>query len=129
MADPINQPIHVDTLYDYRLMLADGRPVLGVIGGGHAQPFTAEEKRQIAAHVVARWNAVSRPPVVGRVLINGQTYLRPVVKVAVITLDGSSCIVPVGALLDVIEEGGPYTVQIKTMRQGEFERLAEFGGW
>jgi len=43
----------------------------------------------------------------GRVLINGQPYLRPVIKVAVVTLDGSSCVVPVGALLDVIEEGGP----------------------
>lgn len=57
MADPILQQIHVDTLYDYRLMLADGRPVLGVIGGGHEQPFTAQEKVAIAAHAVACWNA------------------------------------------------------------------------
>ena len=57
MATPIRQPIHVDTLYDYRLMLADGRPVLGVIGGGHEQPFTAQEKVAIAAHAVACWNA------------------------------------------------------------------------
>lgn len=57
MADPINQPIHVDTKYDYRLMLADGRPVLGVVGGGHAQPFTPQEIRQIAAHAVQCWNA------------------------------------------------------------------------
>ena len=39
------------------------------------------------------------------------------------------CTVPVGALLDVIEEGGPYTVQIKTMAQRDFDRMPEFGGW
>ena len=59
MDNPLRQPIHVDTLYDYRLMLADGRPVLGVIGGGHAQPFTEQEKVAIAAHAVACWNAVA----------------------------------------------------------------------
>ena len=59
MADPILQRIHVDTLYDYRLMLADGRPVLGVIGGGHEQPFTAQEKVAIAAHAVACWNTAA----------------------------------------------------------------------
>ena len=66
---------------------------------------------------------------IGPVLINGQTYQRPVIKVAVITLDGTSCTVPVGALLDVIEEGGPYTVQIKTMAQRDFDRMPEFEGW
>ena len=59
MATPIRQPIHVDTLYDYRLMLADGRPVLGVIGGGHERPFTAQEKVAIAAHAVACWNTAA----------------------------------------------------------------------
>lgn len=59
MANPLCQPIHVDTLYDYRLMLADGRPVLGVIGGGHEQPFTAQEKMAIAAHAVACWNTAA----------------------------------------------------------------------
>lgn len=57
MADPITQPIHVDTRFDYRLMLADGRPALGVIGGGHAQPFTPQQIQQIAAHTVRCWNA------------------------------------------------------------------------
>lgn len=72
---------------------------------------------------------MSEPLTVGRVQINGHTYLRPVIKVAIVTLDGSSCTVPVGALLDVIEEGGPYMVEVKTMSLAKFEALPEFGGW
>jgi hypothetical protein len=63
------------------------------------------------------------------VRINSQLYTRPVIRVAVVTVDGTSCIVPVGELLAVIEDGGPYTVEIKTMPVREFEAMPEFQGW
>jgi len=76
------------------------------------------------------------PPVVlstallGRVLINGHPYMRPVMRVASIRLDGGpACVVPVGELMAMIEDGHEYTVQIKTMRVAEFERMDEFTGW
>ncbi len=65
----------------------------------------------------------------GWVLINGNRYWRPVIKVAVIGVDGTKCTVPVGALMDMIEGGAEYTVEIKTMRLAEFERMEEFTGW
>ena len=66
----------------------------------------------------------------GRVLINGIPYLRPVMQVASIRLDGGpACVVPVGELMAMIEDGHEYTVQIKTMRVAEFERMDEFTGW
>ena len=66
----------------------------------------------------------------GRVLINGIPYLRPVMQVASIRLDGGpACVVPVGELMAMIEDGHEYTVQIKTMRVAEFERMDEFNGW
>lgn len=71
----------------------------------------------------------STPTHIGRVLINGMPYLRPVIRVAVITVDGASCTVPVGDLLDMIEDGSEYSVRIKTMPLREFERLPEFSGW
>jgi hypothetical protein len=51
------------------------------------------------------------------------------IRVAVVTVDGTSCTVPVDELLAVIEDGGPYTVQIKTMPVREFEAMPEFQGW
>lgn len=63
------------------------------------------------------------------VRINGQLYMRPSIRVAVIRLDGTSCTVPVGDLLDVIGDGGEYSVHIKTMPLREFERMPEFSGW
>ena len=66
----------------------------------------------------------------GRVLINGVPYLRPVIRVASIRLDGGpACVVPVGELMAMIEDGHEYTVQIKTMRVRDFERMDEFNGW
>ena len=65
----------------------------------------------------------------GRVLINGMPYLRPVIRVAVVTVDDTSCTVPVGELLGVIGDGGPYSVEVKTMPLREFDALPEFGGW
>jgi hypothetical protein len=65
----------------------------------------------------------------GRVLINGIPYLRPVIRVAVVTVDGTTCTVPLGDLLGLIEDGGEYTVRIKTMSLRAFEALPEFSGW
>jgi hypothetical protein len=65
----------------------------------------------------------------GRVLINGHVYIRPVIQVAAVTFDGVTCIVPVNELVDTIDGGETYAVQIKTMRLAEYERLAEFEGW
>lgn len=66
----------------------------------------------------------------GRVLINGMPYMRQVMQVAAIRLDGGPvCVVPVGELMAMIEDGHEYTVQIKTMRVAEFERMDEFTGW
>ena len=62
--------------------------------------------------------------------INGQTYMRPVIRVASIRLDGgAACVVPVGELLSVIGEGHEYTVRIKMIPVREYEALPEFSGW
>lgn len=65
----------------------------------------------------------------GRVKINNEWYIRPVITVAAITIDGSTCIVPVNELMAMIEDGQEYTVQIRKMRVKKFERLEEFQGW
>lgn len=69
------------------------------------------------------------PTEIGRVKINNIWYRRPVIRVASIEIDGSKCIVPVGDLMAMIDDGQEYKVQIKTMRPKEFENLPEFGGW
>ena len=63
------------------------------------------------------------------VLINGQRYVRPVVKVAKVTFDGVTCVVPAHDLLDVVEGGESYTVRVETMPLRDFERMPEFNGW
>ena len=69
-------------------------------------------------------------PQMGEAIINGQRYLRPVIRVAKITMDGGpSCVVPVGDLIGCIEDGHEYTVQIKTIPVREFEAMPEFNGW
>ena len=66
----------------------------------------------------------------GQVKINNQTYTRPVIRVAKITMGGgASCVIPVGELLACIEDGHEYTVQIKTIPLREFEAMPEFQGW
>ncbi len=40
-----------------RFLLSDGRPALGLVGGGHERPFSAEERAAISARLVATWNA------------------------------------------------------------------------
>lgn len=65
----------------------------------------------------------------GVVRINGHRYTRPTMKVAKVTVDGATCVVPLADLCDLIEGGGEYTVRVETMGVGEFARLAEFAGW
>jgi hypothetical protein len=65
----------------------------------------------------------------GSVLINGNRYTRPVMTVAKVTVDGSTCVVPIGDLLDLIGDGGEYTVRVEKMSVQRFERMAEFTGW
>jgi len=55
--------------------------------------------------------------------------LQPVIRVAVVMVEGASCTVPVGELLAAIEDGSEYTVKIKTMPLRDFEALPEFMGW
>jgi hypothetical protein len=68
-------------------------------------------------------------PGLGPVLINGQRYTRPVMTVAKVTMDGATCVVAIGDLLDLIGDGGEYTVRVEKMPVREFERMPEFAGW
>lgn len=77
-------------------------------------------------------SAQQTPPAaveMGPVLIDGIAYQRPVIRVAVVTVDGASCTVPVGDLLDMLEDTGKCTVEIKTMSKREFDELPEFTGF
>ena len=65
----------------------------------------------------------------GTAVINGQRYQRQTIKVARVTLDGTTCVVKAGDLLDVLEGGGEYTVSVETMPVRDFERMEEFSGW
>ena len=85
------------------------------------------EAKEIPTGAVSSFDEQGRG--MGVVLINGMPYERPVIRVAVVSLDGASCTVPVVELLDVIAEGGPYSVQLKTMSVRDFDAMPEFGGW
>ena len=65
----------------------------------------------------------------GTVRINGHRYTRPTMKVAKVTVDGATCVVPLADLADLISDGGEYMVRVETMGVVEFARLSEFAGW
>lgn len=72
----------------------------------------------------------SRPDVfMGPCLINGERYMRAMIRVANITVDGATCTVPLSDLVDIIESGGKYEVEVTEMRLSEFDKLEEFAGW
>lgn len=75
--------------------------------------------------------STEQPEQVGPVQINGMTYIRPIVKVAHITYDGTTLVVPASELLDHIgdDEQNTYQVRFSTMRRTEFEALPEFAGF
>ena len=65
----------------------------------------------------------------GIAVINGHRYRRQVIQVARVTFEGTTCVVEANALLDILGDGGEYTVRLETMRVADFERMEEFGGW
>lgn len=67
---------------------------------------------------------------IGKAQINGHWYSgKHMARVAQITYDGSTCTVPLSALVDMLGEGDTYEVRVTSMRKAEFDRLEEFQGW
>ena len=67
---------------------------------------------------------------IGKAQINGHWYSdRHMIRVAQITRDGSTCTVPLSALIDTMGEDETYQVRVTAMRKAEFDRLEEFSGW
>lgn len=67
---------------------------------------------------------------IGKAKINGHWYRgRHMIRVAQITYDGSTCTVPLSALVDMLGDGETYQVRVTSMRKAEFDRLEEFAGW
>ena len=79
--------------------------------------------------------AAERTPVgpdefLGRANINGHWYDdRLMIRAATVTLDGTTCVVPLSDLIDTIGEDVAYQVMVTTMRRAEFDRLPEFAGF
>lgn len=67
---------------------------------------------------------------IGKAKINGHWYGgKHMIRVAQITYDGSTCTVPLSALVDMLGDGETYQVRVTSMRKAEFDRLEEFAGW
>jgi hypothetical protein len=67
---------------------------------------------------------------IGPCLINGtEPYIKELIRVARITLDGSTCVVPLSELQAMLGDGQTYEVQVTSMRKAEFDRLPEFTGF
>lgn len=67
---------------------------------------------------------------IGKAQINGHWYSgKHMIRVAQITYDGSTCTVPLSALVDMLGDGETYQVRVTSMRKAEFDRLEEFAGW
>lgn len=74
--------------------------------------------------------AIGPDEYIGTALINGHAYSnRHMIRVARVTVDGSTCTVPLSGLADVVSGGGRYEVEVDSMLQAEFDRLGEFQGW
>lgn len=70
----------------------------------------------------------------GVVLINGQRCMRPVIRVACISLHGSTLTVPVSELsqhAETLDDGdsAAYTLTFKTMAVRDYEALGDFNGF
>lgn len=66
----------------------------------------------------------------GSCLINGVRYAnKALIRVANVTVDGTTCTVPLSDLVDTISSGGKYEVEVTEMRWSEFLKLEEFVGW
>jgi hypothetical protein len=67
---------------------------------------------------------------IGTAIINGHLYTgRRMIRVARVTVDRSTCVVPLSTLADTIDGGGKYVVEVGEMRKAEFDRMEEFQGW
>lgn len=67
---------------------------------------------------------------IGKAKINGHWYGgKHMIRVAQITYDGSTCTVPLSALVDMLGDGETYQVRVTSMRKAEFDRLPEFAGF
>lgn len=86
--------------------------------GGHAESCPRHPK-----------NSSTAGPREGVAIINGHRYLKQVMQVAYVTLDGTTCVVAARNLLDVLGDGTEYTVRLESMSVAAFERLDEFTGW
>lgn len=58
---------------------------------------------------------------------NGIAHLMPRIKVAHVTHDGATAIIPAVELMQLLEDGGSYMVRLSDMMQREFDLLPEFG--
>jgi len=66
----------------------------------------------------------------GTAIINGHAYgNRHMIRVARVSVDGNVCTVPLSGLVDVIEGGGKYEVEVDSMTKAAFDRMEEFQGW
>lgn len=67
---------------------------------------------------------------IGKAQINGHWYGgKHMIRVAQITYDGSTCTVPLSALVDMLGDGETYQVCVTSMRKAVFDRLEEFAGF
>ena len=92
-------------------------------------PEQPAQAGQVQRPVVALPTHDEQGRAMGWVQINGHRYWRPVVRVARVTLDGTTCTVPASDLLDVLGDGNEYEVELETISAAEFDRMPEFTGW
>ena len=63
----------------------------------------------------------------GLAKINGMNYTRSVIKVAKVTLDGATCVVPIGDLYDLLEGGQEMAETIEHLTQRGIPVMAHVG--
>ena len=98
---------------------SDWTPPTGYSGNG-----------SVAAMAAAASGALGPDEFVGRAKINGHWYDgRHMIRVAQVTYDGSTCTVPLSALVDTLGDGETYQVRVTSMRKAEFDRMDEFAGF
>lgn len=85
---------------------------------------------EMCAAALAARPALGPDEFIGKAKINGHWYGgKHMIRVAQITYDGSTCTVPLSALVDMLGDGETYQVRVTSMRKAEFDRLEEFAGW
>lgn len=96
-------------------------------------PHCAEEANNVPWHLTAcpkHPELDSHPDVfMGNAEINGVMLPRRMIRVAKITVDGTTCTTPLRDLVDTIDSGGKYEVEVTAMPLAAFNQLEEFAGW